>query len=44
MLHLLIAKQINDTEIDNTKDNDRVIALYNSTEYSDNYSKISGSL
>ena len=36
--------EINDTEIDNTKDNDRVIALYNSTEYSDNYSKISGSL
>ena len=36
--------EINNTEIDNTKDIDRVIALYNSIEYSDNYSKTSGSL
>ena len=36
--------EINNTDIDNTKDIDVVIPMYNSIEYNDNYSKTSGSL
>ena len=36
--------RINSTEIDNAKDIDIVMPMYNVTEYSDNYSKTSGSL
>ena len=36
--------KINYTEIDNAKDNDVVMPMYNLIEYSDNYSKTSGSL
>ena len=36
--------KINNTEIDNAKDIDIVMPLYNLIEYSDNYSKTSGSL
>ena len=36
--------QINDTEIDNVQDIDIVIPMYNLIEYSNNYSKASGSL
>ena len=36
--------EINNTEIDNAKDVDIVMPLYNLIEYSDNYSKTSGSL
>ena len=36
--------EINNTEINNTKDIDIVMPMYNLIEYSDNYSKISGSL
>ena len=36
--------EINNTEIDNAKNIDIVIPMYNLIEYSDNYSKISGSL
>ena len=36
--------RINNTEIDNAKDIDIVIPMYNLIEYSDNYSKTSGSL
>ena len=36
--------RINDREIDNAKDIDIVMPLYNLIEYSDNYSKTSGSL
>ena len=36
--------RINNTEIDNAKDIDIVMPMYNLTEYSDNYSKTSGSL
>ena len=36
--------EISNTEIDNAKDIDVVIRMYNLTEYSDNYSKISRSL
>ena len=36
--------RINNTEIDNPKDIDIVMPMYNLTEYSDNYSKTSGSL
>ena len=36
--------QINKTEIDNAKDVDIVMPLYNLIEYSDNYSKTSGRL
>ena len=32
--------EINNTPIDNIKDIDREMAMYNLTEYSDNYSKI----
>ena len=35
---------INNTQIDNAKYIDLVMPMYNSIEYSDNYSKISGSL
>ena len=35
---------INNTEIDNVKDIDIVMPMYNLIEYSDNYSKTSGSL
>ena len=35
---------INNTEIDNAKDIDIVMPMYNLIEYSDNYSKTSGSL
>ena len=34
---------INNTEIDNAKDIDILMAMYNLVEYSDNYSKTSGS-
>ena len=36
--------RINNTEIDNAKDIDIVMPMYNSIEYSDNYSKTCGSL
>ena len=36
--------EINDTQIDNTKGIDIVIPMHNLIEYSDNYSKTSGSL
>ena len=36
--------EINNTDIDNTKDIDVVIPMYNSIEYNDNYSKTSGNL
>ena len=36
--------RINNTDIDNAHDIDIVMPMYNLTEYSDNYSKISGSL
>ena len=36
--------EINNTQIDNAKDIDIVMPMYNRTEYSDNFSKISGSL
>ena len=35
---------INNTEIDNAKDIDILMAMYNLIEYNDNYSKTSGSL
>ena len=45
MLHLLIVKaEKNNTQIDNAEDIDVVMPMYNLTEYSDNYSKASGSL
>ena len=36
--------QINNTQMDNAKDIDKVMPMYNLIEYSDNYSKTSGSL
>ena len=36
--------EINKTKVDNTKDIDIVMSMYNLIEYSDNYSKTSGSL
>ena len=36
--------EINNTEVDNAKDIDIVMPMYNLIEYSDNYSKASGSL
>ena len=36
--------EINNTQIDNVKDLDNVMQIYNSIEYSDNYAKTSGSL
>ena len=36
--------EINNAQIDNAKDIDIVMPIYNSIEYSDNYSKTSGSL
>ena len=36
--------EINNTQIDNARDIDIVIPMYNLIEYSDNYSKTSGSL
>ena len=36
--------EINNTQVDNTKDIDIVMSMYNLIEYSNNYSKISGSL
>ena len=36
--------EINNTQIDNCKDIDIVMPLYNLIEYSDNYAKTSGSL
>ena len=36
--------EINNTQIDNAKDIDILMLMYNSIEYSDNYSKTSGSL
>ena len=36
--------KIDNTEIDNAKDIDIVMPMYNLIEYSDNYSKTSGSL
>ena len=36
--------EINNTQIDNAKDIDIVMPMYNLTEYNDNYSKTSGGL
>ena len=36
--------EINNTQIDNTKDIEVLMLIYNLIEYSDNYSKTSGSL
>ena len=36
--------EINNTQINNAKDTDIVMPMYNLIEYSDNYSKTSGSL
>ena len=36
--------EINNTEIDNAKDNNIVMSMYNLMKYSNNYSKTSGSL
>ena len=36
--------EINNTQIDNPKDIDVVMPVYNLIEYRDNYSKLSGSL
>ena len=36
--------EINNTQIDNEKDTDTVMPMYNLIEYSDNYAKTSGSL
>ena len=36
--------EINNTQIDNTKDIDVVMSMYNLIEYSDNYSKTSGNI
>ena len=36
--------EINNTQVDNAKDIDIVMPMYNLIEYSDNYSKTSGSL
>ena len=36
--------EINNTEIDNVKDIDIVMAMYNLTEYSNSYSRLSESL
>ena len=36
--------EINNTQVDNAEDLDIVMPMYNLIEYSDNYSKISGSL
>ena len=36
--------EINNTKIDNSKDTDIVMSMYNLIKYSDNYSKTSGSL
>ena len=36
--------EINNTQVDNAKDTDAVMLMYNLIEYSDNYSKTSGSL
>ena len=36
--------EINNTQVDNPKDFDIVLPMYNLIEYSDNYSKTSGSL
>ena len=36
--------KINNTQIDNAKDIDTVMSMYNLIEYSDNYAKITGSL
>ena len=36
--------EINNTQVDNAKDIDNVMVMYNLIEYSDNYSKTSGSL
>ena len=44
MHHLLNAQRINNTEIDNAKDIDIAMQMYNLIEYKDNYSKTSGSL
>ena len=45
MLHLLnCISEINNTQVDNTKDIDIVMIMYNLIEYSDNYAKTSASL
>ena len=36
--------EINNTQVDNAQDNDIVMSMYNLIDYSDDYSKISGSL
>ena len=36
--------EINNTQIDNAKDTDTVMPMYNLIEYSDNYAKTTGSL
>ena len=41
---IICKTEINNTEIDNAKDIDIVMPMYNLIEYSDNYSKTSGSL
>ena len=35
---------INNTQVDNAKDIDLIMSMYNLIEYSNNYSKLSGSL
>ena len=36
--------EINNTQVDNAKDIDIVLPMYNLIEYSDNYAKTSGTL
>ena len=43
-LFIYCKSEINNTEIDNAKDIDIVMSMYNLIEYSNNYSKTSGSL
>ena len=43
-LFIYCKSEINNTEIDNAKDIDIVMYMYNLIEYSNNYSKTSGSL
>ena len=41
---MYLLNEINNTQVDNAKDIDIVIPMYNLIEYSDNYSKPSGSI
>ena len=43
-LFTICISEINNTQVDNAKDIDIVMSMYNVIEYSDNYSKPSGSL